>query len=191
MLPTAQASERAALKRAIFLDPAVSLGKDLAMEIHPLDELYGSDGMGAGLSLGVAIAQLATFESHRDQLWNWILSHPETELRLIVISPQDHPKSYFRPIPEEIIHLVLPSNVSQQVLTDVIEGAFHVLKLHNDKVQLQSRLALSYQDIRRLTRVGQALATERNFETLIGLILQLAREIVAADAGSIYVVERP
>ena len=74
MLPTAQASERAALKRAIFLDPAVSLGKDLAMEIHPLDELYGSDGMGAGLSLGVAIAQLATFESHRDQLWNWILS---------------------------------------------------------------------------------------------------------------------
>ncbi|HMU81929.1 MAG TPA: HD domain-containing phosphohydrolase [Leptospiraceae bacterium] len=191
MLPTAQASERAALKRAIFLDPAVSLGKDLAMEIHPLDELYGSDGMGAGLSLGVAIAQLATFESHRDQLWNWILSHSETELRLIVISPQDHPKSYFRPIPEEIIHLVLPSNVSQQVLTDVIEGAFHVLKLHNDKVQLQSRLALSYQDIRRLTRVGQALATERNFETLIGLILQLAREIVAADAGSIYVVERP
>ncbi len=139
MLPTAPASEtRAPLRRAIFLDPAISYSNGLDVEVHSLTDLYGSDGMGSGLSLGVAIAHRHTFEEHKDQLWNWILSHPETELRLIILSPEDHPKSYFRPVPEEIIHLVLPVNASQQMLHDVIEGAFHILKLHNDKVQLQS-----------------------------------------------------
>lgn len=178
-------------KRVVFMDPVLAAAVPENMEKLPLDHLFGTNGMGTGLALGVAVLHQATFDSHKAQIWNWILSHPEMELRFVVLSPEDHPKSYFRPVPEELIHLVLPASASAQVLADVIDGAFHILKLHNDKVNLQSRLALSYQDIRRLTRVGQALSTERNFETLIGLILQLAREIVAADAGSIYVVERP
>src|SRR5690606_12191804 len=37
---------------------------------------------------------------------------------------------------------------------------------------------------------GQAMATARDFDRLIGMILDSAREMVAADGGSIYVIER-
>ena len=44
-------------------------------------------------------------------------------------------------------------------------------------------------DLRELSRVGAALATERDLDTLLGMILTQARRLSSADAGSLYLVD--
>jgi HD-GYP domain-containing protein (c-di-GMP phosphodiesterase class II) len=45
-------------------------------------------------------------------------------------------------------------------------------------------------EIAELTRIGVALSTERDLPTLLTLILEQARRLSSADAGSLYLVER-
>lgn len=45
-------------------------------------------------------------------------------------------------------------------------------------------------DLRELSRVGAALATERDLDTLLSMILTQARRLASADAGSLYLVEK-
>jgi HD-GYP domain-containing protein (c-di-GMP phosphodiesterase class II) len=47
-----------------------------------------------------------------------------------------------------------------------------------------------YHELTELTRVGVALSTERDLQSLLELILNQARRISVADAGSVYLVER-
>jgi len=47
----------------------------------------------------------------------------------------------------------------------------------------------SASDLRELSRVGAALATERDLDTLLAMILTQARRISNADAGSLYLVD--
>jgi len=143
-----------------------------------------------GLTLSVWVVTHAFLMEKKETVWEWIMNHPQYDLKLIVLSGTKSAREEYRPISPEMIHLILPGNVEPDLLNDVIEGAFYSLALRYEKLRLQSRLALSYQDIRRLTRVGQSMATERDFGTLIGLILNEARELTNADGGSIYVVER-
>ncbi len=57
--------------------------------------------------------------------------------------------------------------------------------------QRASRLQQSSaSDLRELSRVGAALATERDLDTLLGMILTQARRLSLADAGSLYLVEK-
>ena len=49
----------------------------------------------------------------------------------------------------------------------------------------------SASDLHELTRIGVALSTERDLLTLLEMILSEARRISTADAGSLYLVERP
>ena len=45
-------------------------------------------------------------------------------------------------------------------------------------------------EIAELTRIGVALSTERDLPTLLAMILEQARHLSSADAGSLYLVER-
>ena len=130
-------------------------------------------------------------ESFRLDLWNWIKESPLREVRFIVLSDEEVDNAALDPLPDELIHLVLPVKVSPSILMDVIRNALYQLELRYERLTLQSRLALSTQEMRRIIRVGQAMSTERDFDKLIDLILQQARELVGADAGSIYVTESP
>ena len=49
----------------------------------------------------------------------------------------------------------------------------------------------SASDVTELSRIGVALSTERDLLTLLELILTQARRLASADAGSLYLVERP
>jgi HD-GYP domain-containing protein (c-di-GMP phosphodiesterase class II) len=46
-------------------------------------------------------------------------------------------------------------------------------------------------ELAELTRIGMALSTERDYNTLLELILRQALELTGSDAGSLYIVERP
>lgn len=142
------------------------------------------------MELVVFLANRDFLDRFRLDLWNWIKETPQREVRFIVLSADGSQES-FDPLPHELMHLTLPTGVSPTILVDVVRNALYQLELRYERLKLQSRLALSTQEMRRIIRVGQAMSTERVFDRLIDLILQQARELVGADAGSIYVTESP
>ncbi len=142
------------------------------------------------LTLCVWVVTDDYLKNHKDQCWDWMKNHPEYDIRVMVVAAEKVSKDYFRPISPEYIHYTLPRSTGAGLICELIDNTFASLLLKYEKLNLQSKLALSYQDIRRITRVGQSMSTERDFDTLIGMILHQARELCNADGGSIYVIER-
>ncbi len=56
--------------------------------------------------------------------------------------------------------------------------------------QLDAALARKSRDLHEVNKIGVALSAERDIDALLALILGKCREITAADAGSLYLVER-
>jgi HD-GYP domain-containing protein (c-di-GMP phosphodiesterase class II) len=111
-------------------------------------------------------------------------------ISLIVFASQPIEKSAFHLIEPSIIFQIVPFGLDAMFVRDIVDRSFEHLLLSHENQSLIENLALSYKEIRRLTKVGQYLATERDFDTLIRLILNEAKELIGADAGSIYVTER-
>ena len=64
--------------------------------------------------------------------------------------------------------------------------------IHNRRVieQLDGALPRKSEELHELNKIGVALSAERDINKLLELILAKSREITAADAGSLYLVER-
>ena len=64
--------------------------------------------------------------------------------------------------------------------------------IHSRRVidQLDRALARKSEELHELNKIGVALSAERDINKLLELILAKCREITAADAGSLYLVER-
>ena len=170
------------------LSPAAGSRQVLSLD----DLIRGETEIKADMVLGVVAGTAEYFLERIDDLWDWIREHPEYDLQFIVFSERLLTRDGLSPVPAEYVHLILPRSFAQEdhSLVDIFSNAFQCLRLRHEKLQLQSRLALSSQELHRITEVGQAMSTERDFDVLIELILRYAREMVAADSGSIYVVER-
>jgi len=67
--------------------------------------------------------------------------------------------------------------------TEVVEAA--VEELERTRKELEQIRA----ELRELNKIGMALMSERDPETLLGLILTQARALTGSDAGSLYLVE--
>ena len=90
-----------------------------------------------------------------------------------------------QPLPAQLeprIFAVLPRQASSTVLGKAVARAFEALQAQEDQ-----RRAIS--DLETLNKIGVALSTERDHDTLLELILSKSREVTSADAGSLYVVE--
>ena len=111
-------------------------------------------------------------------------------IRYIILSDHKIDIKSFHSIPADVIYLALPKSISSEVLINSINNCFHQLLLIRKNIALESELVLSYHDVQNLTQVGQALASEHDLDKLIGLILDKARQLVAADASSLYLTER-
>jgi len=64
--------------------------------------------------------------------------------------------------------------------------------IHSRRVihQLDGALVRKSQELHELNKIGVALSAERDINKLLDLILAKSREITAADAGTLYLVER-
>ena len=83
----------------------------------------------------------------------------------------------------------LPADALPSLGQTVLKGALRhaaVLVGASRAERLQESSAI---DLRELSRVGAALATERDLDTLLNMILTQARRLSSADAGSLYLVE--
>lgn len=131
----------------------------------------------------------AYLKQHKDRIANWFLKHAQYYPKIMVISDQESAPESYKPIPDDLIILTMPEKIQAHHMVRAIETKLRYIGHEFEQIRLKSKLALSYQEIRRLTMVGQALATERDFDKLIELILLRARELVSADGGSIYLTE--
>ena len=122
-----------------------------------------------------------------DVIHRWADTH---FVRLIVFAARAIEKSTFSIIDRELIFQIVPTELDPAFLKVIVEQAVENILLRQERHALKENLALSYKEIRRLTKVGQYLATERDFDNLIHLILKEARELIGTDAGSIYITER-
>jgi HD-GYP domain-containing protein (c-di-GMP phosphodiesterase class II) len=92
--------------------------------------------------------------------------------------------------PTELLTAFIPAGASPGLTRALLKGAFrHAVALA--AANASSALAQTrYHELTELTRVGVALSTERDLLSLLELILNQARRISVADAGSVYLVER-
>jgi len=85
--------------------------------------------------------------------------------------------------------LKLPAGCSDAHLDSAIESALEVLVLRERLADQRRETAIAHERQVDLVRVGIALTAERDLERLLQLILTTARELVNADAGSLYLIE--
>jgi len=87
------------------------------------------------------------------------------------------------------IFAVLPREVPSLVLAKTVEKAFENLRAQEEHLRTRRELRRAISDLATLNKIGVALSTERNTDSLLELILSKSREITSADAGSLYLVE--
>jgi HD-GYP domain-containing protein (c-di-GMP phosphodiesterase class II) len=76
------------------------------------------------------------------------------------------------------------------VVQRTIEAAFENIDLATREREAREDLERTQREMDELNQIGVALSSTRDIKTLLTMILQKAREITGADAGSLYLVEQ-
>ncbi len=165
-----------------FRDPVIfaTINDNLAIKPRSSDEEHAV----------VWLVTSAALTENAQTIANWLQKYPQHRSRIIVLGDHDFTELLFSPLNEQQIHLYLPSGITMTQVRRACESQINALYAEYDRLNLQEKLANSYIEIRRLTAVGQALATERDFDRLIELVLNSAIELTSADGGSIYLSEK-
>ncbi|GBD31125.1 MAG: HD family phosphohydrolase [Gemmatimonadales bacterium] len=96
-------------------------------------------------------------------------------------------------VPEELspdlISAYVPQPYGTRHLLLALRAAYRHTAARAEAMRARQEAASRTKELEELTRIGMALATERDYNTLLDLILTQARQITGSDAGSLYVVE--
>jgi len=92
-------------------------------------------------------------------------------------------------IPEELVSAFLPVTAGHRQFLVALRAAYREAAARSDAVQSRTEAASRTKELGELTRIGMALSTERDLNSLLEMILSQARALTAADAGSLYLVE--
>jgi len=107
---------------------------------------------------------------------------------IIAIGPTDEnglPDS----IPETLVVAYLTEPVQNREILIALRAGFRDAAARSETQRLRLEAAARTRELDELTRIGMALNTERNYNTLLELILLQARQITGSDAGSLYLVD--
>lgn len=94
-------------------------------------------------------------------------------------------------LPEDVIQQFIPDPVGRRQLLIGLRSAFRDSATQAEIARARKETAQRTRELGELTRIGMALSTERDYSTLLGLILEQGLRITGADAGSLYIVEKP
>lgn len=90
---------------------------------------------------------------------------------------------------DDRIFAVLSHRASRFALLKTVEKAFEHLRAEVEHEATRQQLHLAASELETVNKIGIALSTERNTDTLLELILTKCREITSCDAGSLYLSE--
>lgn len=132
----------------------------------------------------VATVWLADAERDADELE--ALARYDSRLRIIYLVKA---KTLKAGAPGYGVSAYLPTTAAAAMVARALASAFENLELAERTRLAEEELQRSSREIDELNRIGVALTSERNTETLLNLILLKSREITSSDAGSLYLVE--
>lgn len=138
----------------------------------------------------ILVMDIQEFRDYGKKTWKELKVRPDINSKIIILSNEPLSEQDRQIVPSDLIFTLLPESIQDFQISFLIESLLLLMDLEIKNIQLQSSLYINSQDIRKITSVGQALATEHDFGKLIELILLKARELTAADGGSIYLAER-
>jgi len=87
------------------------------------------------------------------------------------------------------VFALLPRRAPAAALEKAIERAFDSLEAMEERRRESNELRRATSDLATLNQIGVALSTERDTHALLDLVLTKSRDLTAADAGSLYLVE--
>jgi HD-GYP domain-containing protein (c-di-GMP phosphodiesterase class II) len=93
--------------------------------------------------------------------------------------------------PAEVVSAFLPPKAGPRQFLVALRACFREAAARSEVVRTRSEVTSRTRELTELTRIGMALSTERDLNTLLEMILSQARALTDADAGSLYLVEQP
>jgi HD-GYP domain-containing protein (c-di-GMP phosphodiesterase class II) len=100
-----------------------------------------------------------------------------------------------RDLPEaidaEVVSAFVPHPHGARHVLVSLRSAYREAAARRDALAARREASLRTGELGELTRIGMALSTERDYNTLLESILHQALEITRSDAGSLYIVEHP
>ena len=90
---------------------------------------------------------------------------------------------------DDLLAAFVPAPHSLRQILIALRTAFREAAAVSDSVRTRLELGARSKEIGELSRIGMALATERDYHTLLGMILDQARHIASSDGASLYLVE--
>jgi HD-GYP domain-containing protein (c-di-GMP phosphodiesterase class II) len=153
-------------------------------EVSSLDEARAqADSRGCLL-----LTDPSVIEAQAEPIQKWLRDGGSPGTLLVAVSEAEQGDDLLDRFPFLDDLLVKPVTVGRLRLR--INRAFDAL--HNRRVvrQLEEALDRKGKDLHDLNKIGVALSAERDINRLLDMILAKSRDITAADAGSLYLVER-
>jgi HD-GYP domain-containing protein (c-di-GMP phosphodiesterase class II) len=92
-------------------------------------------------------------------------------------------------LPEELISAFLPVPPGRRQFLIALRSCYREAAARTEAARARGEAASRTKELGELTRIGMALSTERDLNTLLEMILSQARALTDADAGSLYLVE--
>ena len=92
-------------------------------------------------------------------------------------------------LPEDLLAAWVPHPWGVRNLLIALRSAYREAAAVTEAGRARQEAANRTKEVGELTRIGLALATERDYNTLLDMILLQARQIISSDAGSLYLVE--
>jgi HD-GYP domain-containing protein (c-di-GMP phosphodiesterase class II) len=136
----------------------------------------------------LVVADPARLEAERPALEAWLKAGGSTKALIVAVASAAEGDEVLRRFPfldDILVHPVTAARIRLR-----LERALDTLHTRRVIRQLEGALDRKGDDLHELNKIGVALSAERDITKLLELILAKCREITAADAGSLYLVER-
>lgn len=91
--------------------------------------------------------------------------------------------------PSEHVYAYLVNTLPTALIAQALTNAFVHAQLRQEQERMKEHVERLTGEFHKLNAIGIALTATRDTPTLLGLILQKAREITQADGGSLYLME--
>jgi HD-GYP domain-containing protein (c-di-GMP phosphodiesterase class II) len=92
-------------------------------------------------------------------------------------------------LPDDLVSAFLPVQPGRRQFLVALRSCYREAAARTEAARARGEAASRTKELGELTRIGMALSTERDLNTLLEMILSQARALTDADAGSLYLVE--